>query len=160
MTSYMFPYRKDHPMTTRPLVVLVEKTIATYLQALVVALLGSSFFDQVDLSVARALAIAAIPAALTVLVNATSAATIPTSLPPLVQAVLRILRTAGVAFLGYLIAIPTFGLERSILHAALAAAGVALLAAVKAELGQFIGNPQTVAWLPEHLDPALPPLHT
>lgn len=147
-------------MNLRPIWALVEKTLATYVQALIVALLGSKFFDQVDLGMAKALAIAAIPAALTVLVNATSSAAIPTSLPPLVQAVLRIVRTGGVAFLGYLIAIPTFGLERSILQAALAAASVALLAAVKAELGQFIGNPQTVAWLPEHLDPALPPLHT
>ena len=67
MTVTQFP---SPPAAKSAVLSLAEKTIATYLQALIVALLGSTFFESLDWSVAEAAAISSIPAAITVIANA------------------------------------------------------------------------------------------
>lgn len=136
-----------------PLWALAEKVAAQYVQAFIVALLASSFFNSLDWSLATSAAVATIPAAITVLVNATTGASIPTTWPYLVQVLMRTLRSGASAFGGYLLAVPVFTLDLSLGKAAWGAAGVAMLGVIKAELGRFVGNPDTVAWLPKAVDP-------
>lgn len=62
---------------------------------------------------ATSAAVATIPAAITVLVNATTGASIPTTWPYLVQVLMRTLRSGASAFGGYLLAVPVFTLDLS-----------------------------------------------
>ena len=136
------------PSLGQTLLDTAEKALWTYLQAFVVALLGSQFFDTVDLSVAQSAAVAAVPAALTVLLNYVSTFELPAALPFGVQIVGRVVRTAGVVFLSYLVVAPQFSLDRSLWQAAAAAAGAGALAAVKGELSKLVGDPNLPATLP------------
>lgn len=149
----------DVPTIRRGLADLVEKAVATYAQALIAALIGSSFFESLDWSVAQAAAIATIPAGITVIVNAVNGAVEPSDWPYQVRAVMRVVRTGAAAFLGYLIAVPVFTLDKSMWVAAGAAGSTALLAAIKAELARLIGSPASPAVLPASFDqppPAVP----
>lgn len=136
------------PTTGQMLLDALERALWTYVQAFVVALLGSQFFDSVDLSLVQSAAIASIPAALTVLLSFVSSWTLPASLPIGAQVLGRVVRTAGVVFLGYLVAAPQFSLDRSLWQAAAAAAGAGVLAAIKSELATFVGDSTTAATLP------------
>lgn len=146
----------DVPTIARGLADLVEKAVMTYLQALIAALVGSTFFESLDWSLAQAAAIATIPAGITVIANAVNGAVEPSDWPYAVRAAMRIIRTGAAAFLGYLIAVPMFSLERSMWVAAGAAGSTALLAAVKAELARFVGSNASPALLPARLDTPLP----
>lgn len=136
----------------RPIWLVVEKGVSTWLQAAAALLMASGFFETLDIDLLGAAAWASVPAGLTVLLNAVGAATIPTTAPYPLQVALRTLRTGAAAFLGVLVAVPMFEPSMSLLQAAAVAAGAAVLAAVKAELGRFIGDGATVAWVPESID--------
>lgn len=131
------------------LATLAEKVVTTYLQAVIAVLTVGS---RIDTSAAQAAAIAAIPAALTVVANAASTAQIPQGLPFYVDLILRTARTYVVSFLGFAIAVPVFALDYSIAVAASAAALPAALAVLKAALASRIGALNSAALLPARLD--------
>lgn len=133
---------------TSGLVSLAEKAVATYLQALVVAL---SLGDTLDLSTVQAAAFAAIPAALTVVMNALPVA--PVGLPFVADVAWRAARTFVAMFLGYLVALPTFSLDPSVLTAASSAALAGMLAVVKGVLATRVGFGDSAAMLPRRVDP-------
>lgn len=128
---------------------LLERVLATYFEALLGLLLASG---PLDLSAAQAAAIAAVPAALAVLSANVTALTIPGGLPFYVDMAARAAKTAIQTFLGFLIAAPVFGLDRSLLTAAAAAVLPAVLAVVKAALATRVGDHRSAA-----LRPAIPP---
>lgn len=128
---------------------LVEKVIATYVEAFVAALLLGSV---IDVSTAQAAALAAIPAGLTVI--SSGMPLVPVGLPFYVDLGLRTIRTYAVSFIGFLVALPVFALDFGTLQAASAAAIPAALAVIKGALSTKIGNPTTAAALPARLDVA------
>lgn len=131
----------------KPFLNLAEKVLATWVQVFVTGLLAAT---ALDISTAQAAAIAAIPAALTVVANGLPV--VPVGLPFYVDLVLRTVRTYVVAFLGFLVAVPVFSLDYSIGLAAAAAAGPAALAVLKAGLASKVGNADSAALLPTNLD--------
>jgi hypothetical protein len=148
-------------LSWRPVVSVLEKAVWQYLQAFIVGLLANQFFDRIDLGVAQVAAVAAIPTLFTVLVNAIKDAQVPSVLPLQMQIALRTLRAGAAAFGGFLIAAIPIELARvspgavdvsllftSLWHAAIGAAGVAVLTAIKGELAQFVGDPNSPATLP------------
>lgn len=135
------------------LIALIEKTAATYVQAFASALLLGSV---IDISTAQAAALAAIPAALTVVANGLP--TIQAGLPFYVDLVLRTARTYVVSFIGFLVALPVFTLDYGVLQAASAAALPAALAVVKGALATKVGDGSTAAALPAKVDPSATPL--
>lgn len=128
---------------------LAERVLATYLEALIGLLLVSG---PLNLAAAQVAAIATIPAALAVVSNSVTALAIPVGLPFTVDLAARAAKTAVQTFLGYLLAAPVFGLERSLLTAALAAVVPAVLAVVKAALATRVGDPTSAALLPAAVD--------
>lgn len=136
----------------RPVVSLFEKALWTYVQSFITALLGTTFFEDLNFSTLEALAIATIPTAITVLVNAVEETDVDIKLPRAIQALFRVLRSGAASFGGFLLAIPAFSLDAAVGKAALGAAGVAILAAIKAELARFVGNPDSPATLPVTVD--------
>lgn len=130
-----------------PFVVLLEKVIATYVQSFI----GLLFLgDTLDVSTSQAAAISSIPAALTVLANGLPV--IPVGLPFYVDLTLRTIRTYVVAFLGLLVALPTFELDYSIGLAAAGGALPAALAVLKGGLASKVGRTDSAALLPASLD--------
>lgn len=126
---------------------LIEKAGATYVQAFITLLALNPF----NASTAQAAAIAAIPAALTVISSGIPA--IPVGLPFLEDLGLRAARTYVVTFIGFLISVVPFHLDGSVGLAAAAAAATAALAVVKGLIAAKVGNP-TAALLPAKLDVA------
>lgn len=133
------------------LALLLEKALWTFVQAFVATLLVGT---AMDVSTAQAAAVASIPAFLTVVANGLPA--VPVGLPFYLDLALRIVRTYAVSFLGYLVAVPTFSLDFSILQAAATAGIPAILALLKGAAATRVGDPGTAATLPRRLDP--PPL--
>lgn len=130
-----------------PLATLAEKVIATYIQALIAFLI---VHDSLGADVYQTAAIAAVPAALTVIANGLPA--IPVGLPFWVDLVLRTVRTYTAAVLGLLLAMPVFHLDFTAAVAALSAGIPAALAVVKGALATRFGNTGTAALLPAKLD--------
>lgn len=130
-----------------PFVTLAEKVFWTYVQAVLALLIVGSKFDLSAVTIAG---VAAIPAALTVVAN--GAPGIPQGLPWAVDTVLRAVRTYVVSFAGFLIALPVFGLNYSILAAASTAALPAALAVVKSAIAGHFGEVGTPAFLPPQFD--------
>jgi hypothetical protein len=126
---------------------LAEKAIATYIEAFLTVLVVGSTLDT---STAQAAAIAAIPAALTIVANGLPA--VPSSLPFWVDAALRTVRTFTATFLGYLIALPIFSLNTSVLIAAATAGIAAGLTVLKTAVASHIGEPETAAVLPKRFE--------
>lgn len=133
----------------KALAVLSEKTASTYVQAFITALLIGS---AIDVSTGQAAALAAIPAALTIVMNGLPG--VPVGLPFYVDLTFRVLRTYVAGFLGFLVAMPTFRLSYSILQAAAAGALPAALAILKGGLASQVGDPASAALLPASVDPA------
>lgn len=136
---------------TAAAVQLAEKAFATWLQAFIVALLGTTFFESLNFSVLAAAAVAVIPAGITVLSNAATSTAAPSTWPPRGQALFRVVRTFVATFLSFLAAaVWTLDVTstRALVLAAAAAAGTAFLAAIKAELATFVGDPRTTAMIP------------
>lgn len=134
---------------------LLEKAAATWVQAFTVALLGSSFFASLSMSVLAAAAVATIPAGITILANAAETAAAPSDWPGPAQVIFRLIRTWVAVFLGILAAgswVVDLAALRSLGNAAVMAAGAAFLAAVKAELAGYVGNRDSAAFLPARFD--------
>jgi hypothetical protein len=122
---------------------LLEKVLATYVQTFITVLLAGG---PMGTSAAQAAAIAAIPAALTVVANGLPE--VPGGLPFYVDLTFRTVRTYVVTFLGFVIAVPVFSLDYSIALAASTAAFTACLAVIKGALASKVGNPDSAALLP------------
>ena len=129
---------------------LLEKVLATYVEAFVALLLVGT---AIDVSTAQAASIAAIPAGLTVVANGLPL--VPVGLPFYVELLFRTLRTFVAAFLGLLVAVPVFELELGILAAAATGAIPATLAVLKGALSTRIGNEDSPAALPARMDLSL-----
>ena len=129
------------------LITLLEKVISTFLEVFVTGLLAA---DALGASTAEAAAIAAIPAALTVVANGIPL--VPAGLPFYVDMLFRTVRTYAVAFLGFAAAVPVFSLDYSIAVAASTAALPAALAVAKGLLASKVGKPDTAALLPANVD--------
>ncbi len=130
-----------------PFVTLAEKVFWTYVQAvLALIIVGTKF----DLSAWTIAAVAAIPAALTVVANGTPG--IPQGLPWVEDTFFRAVRTYVVSFAGFLVALPVFGLDYSVLAAASTAAIPAALAVVKSAIAGHFGELGTPALLPAEFD--------
>lgn len=124
---------------------LLEKVFWTYVQALVALwlglgdALGSNGFSQ-------DLAIAALPAALTVLANGLPG--VPENLSFALDLLWRVARTFAVAFIGMLVGQPVFGLDPGALNAAYTAGVMAVLAVIKGAAAKKVGDPESAALLP------------
>lgn len=129
----------------------LEKVVATYVQSFL-GLVILDLNDTLSTSTPTALAIAALPAALTVI--SASMPNVGADLPYLVQLVLNTARTFVQGFLGFLLAQQVFTLDVSIGQAAAFAALPAALAVLKGGLARYVGRHDTPALLPTELDPA------
>lgn len=130
---------------------LVEKVISTYVQS-VIGLIILDLNDTVSTSTPTALAIAALPAAITVLTA--SLPTVPERLPFYVALLGNTARTFVQGFLGFLLAQQVFTLDVSVGQAAVFAALPAALAVLKAGIATRVGDPNTPNLLPANVDPA------
>jgi hypothetical protein len=128
-----------------------EKVIATYLQSFI-ALVIFDLNDTLSTSTPTALAIAALPAAITVLTA--SLPTVPERSPFYVALFGNAARTFAQGFLGFLLAQQVFTLDISVGRAAVFAALPAALAVLKAGLATRVGDPNTPNLLPANVDPA------
>lgn len=137
-------------MVPSPFLLLVEKTVATYLEWLI-GLFIADMLDTLNTTTPQAMAIASIPAALTVIAN--SLPIVPADLPYYLGLLLNAVRTFVAGYLGYLLALPVFILDRSVATAALVAAMPTALAVIKGGLASRIGSPSTPNLLPARLDP-------
>lgn len=130
-------------------VVLIDKVVSTYMQALVgLLLIGGA----INASAAEAAAIAAIPAALTVVANGLPITI--AGLPFWIDLIYRVARTYVAAFVGLLIAVPVFHLDYAILQAAAYGAIPAALAVMKGALASRVGQVGTPALVPARYDVA------
>jgi hypothetical protein len=134
-------------MNTKPIYALIEKVVLTYLEAFGALFVTSS---TLGISTATAAAVAAIPAALTVVANGIPQ--VSGDLPFGVDLVFRTVRTYVVTFIGVLVAVPVFTLTVSSLRSAAIAAIPAALTVVKSVIARKIGA-DTAALLPASLDP-------
>lgn len=132
---------------TAPLVVLLDKVLSTYVQAFITLLI---IHDTIGADVVQSAAIAAIPAALTVVMNALPS--VPLGLPFYVDLAYRVLRTYIATFLGLLVAMPVFRLDFTATVAVATAALPAALAVLKGALAARVGNGQTAALVPAKYD--------
>lgn len=131
---------KPNPLL--PLLGLAEKAAWTYFQALIALTLVTG----TALSFSTQTAVAALPAALTVLANG-----LPVTIDGLTYAqdiAFRIVRSFAAGFLGYLLAIPVFTLDASVLQGAKTAGVIAALVVLKGYIAKMIGDPATAATLP------------
>jgi hypothetical protein len=130
---------------------LVEKVISTYVQS-VIGLIILDLNDTLSTSTPTALAIAALPAAITVLTA--SLPVVSERLPFYVALLGNTARTFVQGFLGFLLAQQVFTLDVSIGQAAAFAALPAALAVLKAGIATRVGDPNTPNLLPADVDPA------
>lgn len=128
----------------------IEKVIATYVQSLI-GLVILDLNDTLNTQTPTMLAIAALPAAITVISASIPAAS--ARLPYVTQLVLNTARTFVQGFFGYLLAIVPFRLDASVGQAAAFAALPAALAFLKGGLARYVGNSSTPNLLPVELDP-------
>lgn len=138
------------PPPSRPIdyfVFLLEKVLATYVQAFIGFLPAG---PVLNLSALELAAVSALPAAITVVANGLPL--VPSGLPFYVDLLLRTLRTYVAAFLGLLVAVPVFQIDVGIAVAAASGALPAALAVLKAALARRIGDAGTAAVLPRHRD--------
>lgn len=129
---------------------LLDRILRTYLQALVALLIPAT---ALDVRFVTACAVAAVPAALTVVMNAASALAIPLGLPFYVDLLLRAVKTYVAAWLGFMIALPVFRLDYDSAGAAAAAAIPAVLSVIMAAIATRVGQRGTTRLLPASLDP-------
>lgn len=128
----------------------VEKIVMTYVQSFL-GLLILDLQDTLSVTTPTKLAIAALPAAITVI-----SATIPqvsNALPYYTQVILNAARTFVQGFLGFLLAQQVFVLDVSIGKAAWFAALPAALSVLKSGIARGVGSRQTANLLPIEQDP-------
>jgi hypothetical protein len=126
---------------------LIEKAVTTYIEAFVALLAAST---ALDISIVQSAAIAAIPAAFTVIANGIPQP--PTGMSFYGDLVFRTVRTYVVSFVGLLVAAPVFEFSLGAFQAAAIGAIPAALAVVKGVLAGHIGNRETPALLPFKYD--------
>lgn len=131
----------------KPFLSLAEKALMTYLEALVTFLVAA---DNLGADKWTMAAVAAIPAALTIIANGLPV--IPVGLPFLADALLRVVRTYVVTFIGVLVAAPVFVLSVDAAQAASIAGVTAALAVIKTLLASQVGRSNSAALLPKSLD--------
>ena len=130
---------------------IAEKVLWTFVQAFAVAVCAVG--TPLDWSLGTAGVAAGVAAVITLGLSAVTAASLPTNLTPYADIALRVARTGVAAFLSYLLVEPDAILMGRVWQGAVGAAGVALLAACKGELGRMVGNYDSPATLPLSLDP-------
>jgi hypothetical protein len=135
------------------LIGLFEKAATTYVEALIAVIAASS---ALGVSVLQSAAIAAIPAALTVIANGIPQP--PAHLPFYTDMAFRAIRTYVVSFVGILVAMPMFDFSMSVLQTAALGALPAAFAVIKGVLAGRIGNKETSALLPLRYDQQMPSL--
>lgn len=135
------------------LIGLFEKAATTYVEAFLAVLAASS---TLGVSVLQSAAIAAIPAALTVIANGIPQP--PADLPFYTDMAFRTIRTYVVSFVGILVAMPMFDFSMSILQTAALGALPAAFAVIKGVLAGQMGNRDTSALLPLRYDQQSPSL--
>jgi hypothetical protein len=131
-----------------PFIQLLEKVFWTYVQSLLILVIAT---DRVTFT--TQLAIAALPAALTVIANG-----LPANLgkvPLALDVVYRVVRSAAVAFIGFLLAAPVFDVTITSAKAAGWAALMAALVTLKSVVASHVGDSETAATLPASVDHAL-----
>jgi hypothetical protein len=126
---------------------IVEKTVVTYVQAVIVAMLMAGTFD---LSRWQAFAVAAFPAALSAF--GASLPEVPSALPFYLDVLLRTVRTFVVSLIGLAVAMPVFSLDVAAWKPLAASAGISALAVLKGALAGRFGNRDSAALLPAGLD--------
>lgn len=136
-------------MTKNTLIQIVERVGWTFAQAFLVALLGMS---ELDWTATEAAIAAGVTAVITLALASVQGAVIPVGLPFYTDLGLRIARSSAAAFLSYLIVEPGAVLAGDTWQGAAAAAGMAILVALKGGASRFIGNPNTAATLPRGRD--------
>lgn len=136
-------------MNKHMLIQIVEKVGWTFAQAFLIALLGMS---ELDWTATEAALAAGVTAVVTLALASVQSAAIPVGLPFYSDLGLRIARSAAAAFLSYLIVEPGAVLAGDTWQGAAAAAGMAILVALKGGAARFIGNPDTAATLPRGRD--------
>lgn len=132
----------------KPFLTLAEKALTTYVEAFIgLLVLGQT----IGASTAQAAAIAAIPAAITVVANGLPIVSV--GMPFYVDLGFRTARTYVAAFLGYLVGLPYFSVDVSVFVAAAASALPTALAVLKGGLlGRNVGDRTTAAVLPASAD--------
>lgn len=135
------------------LIGLFEKAATTYIEALIAVVAASS---TLGVSVLQSAAIAAIPAALTVIANGIPQP--PVNLPFYTDMAFRTIRTYVVSFVGILVAMPMFDFSISILQTAALGALPAAFAVIKGIVAGRMGNKETSALLPLRYDQQMPAL--
>jgi hypothetical protein len=125
---------------SRRIPLVVEKTAFTFIQAFLAALL-IDWNDSIDISKVNAAILASIPAALTAF--GAYLPNVPEHWTYGVALVGNIVRTFVVTFVGYLLALDVFSLDRSVLTAAMFAAAASALAALKGVVAAKVGDPAT-----------------
>ena len=136
-------------MTSKPvaqLTLLLEKAATTYAESFVAFWLLA---DQLGATTAQAAAVAAIPAALTIVANGLPGT--PVGLPFWADLAWRTIRTYVAAFLGLLLANPMLHLNFTLTVAAAVGALPAALAVVKGTIASNLGAP-TPALVPAAVD--------
>lgn len=136
-------------MTKNTLIQIVERVGWTFAQAFLVALLGMS---ELDWTATEAAIAAGVTAVITLALASVQGAVIPVGLPFYTDLGLRIARSSAAAFLSYLIVEPGAVLAGDTWQGAAAAAGMAILVALKGGAARFTGNPNTAATLPRGRD--------
>lgn len=124
---------------------LIEKVIWTYVQSLIAIM---TMGDRLNINITTELAIAALPAALTVIANGLQAAALPMNLPFGVDLLFRIIKTFAATFLGSLIAQPVFQLSIGAGRAGFLAGLAAVIVVIKGVAARQLGDPQSAATLP------------
>lgn len=127
----------------KQLYVLAEKAVWTYLQGLIVLVLAGGTLNT---SFTTELAIAALPAALTVIANGLPA--VAQGLPFAVDLALRVARSFAAAFLGFLLSQSAFHLDASVGRAAVLAGATAAVVVVKGAIASRLGQLGTPALAP------------
>lgn len=130
-----------------PIVTAAEKVFYTYIQAVIALLIVGAKYDLSAVTIAG---VAALPAAFTA--GLALLPNVPQGLPWAVDTVARAGRTYVASVLGFLIALPVFGLHYSVLAAASTAAIPAVLAVLKSAVAGQVGQLGTPALLPAKYD--------
>ena len=132
-------------MPVNYLISLFEKTFWTYVQSVIALVLVGGGLSSGGIT--TELAVAALPAALTVLANGLPV--VPQGLTFWPDLGLRVMRSVAAAFVGYLLAMPVFGLDVTSLRAAGTASLVAGLVVLKGLIASKVGDVDSPALLPE-----------
>jgi len=128
---------------------IVEKVLAQFVQAFVVALFGGMAFGWDGVQCAT---LAGVSAVITLALAAVNSAVIPEGASFYTDMTLRVARSAASAFLAFMVMAPMLDVQSGdFWKAAAGAAGVGALTALKAGSARRVGDPDSAALLPTRL---------